>query len=249
MSHAMPLATAARILREIDGNCPWSNSTEFLRAMAAHSAVFVEELRRRTHHSGVTLTKLIHNACQPSRMGWLFNNLRLLHALPECKRQLIASGTTANEAFHHEINNWFKNQADIFSSTVQLQLSIATLGKQLAHCSSLYVPTLRQMRQQDVLSAVAACLRHPPEVWTSFCAALRKDGVGLRKSDLPLARMRKQIAARIKSAAKKPAAALVIKRPAGRAHHVIRTVQKRPAGSLKRTAFTLNRPESLARCK
>ena len=239
--------TAERIIKCIDGETPWLTPSDFLRALAAHSSLYADELKRRTHQNGVSLTKLLHNAAKPSRMQWLFNNLRRLHALPVAQRHLLATGTTANEAFHHEINSWFKNQSDIFSSTVQLQLSVAILGKQLSHCSSLYFPTLRQLRQHDVLSAVVASLEHPLDPWTDCCDSLRREGSGLRKSELPLALERKKLAARIRGAAKKPAGVQVriLKRPARQALHV----RKRPAGCTKRTAFTLSRPESLARVR
>ena len=193
----------------------------------------------------MTLRKLIHNAARPSRMEWLFNNLRLLHTIPGHRRSLLPTGTTANEALHAEINSWFRNQSDIFSTTVSLQLSVAILGKQLAHSSSLFHPTLRQMRHQDVLGAVVGILKHSARDWESYCTELSVEGNRVKSSQLPLARQRAEISARIRSAAGQPSSK-VVKKPAG-PHDKLLSVLKRPCKSSKRTAFTLSRPESLAR--
>ena len=69
-------------------------------------------------------------------MQWYFNHLRASHAMSVDKQALMAMGTTANEAYHSEIN--FRNQSEIYSTTVQLQLSIANMGKQLTHNSAMY---------------------------------------------------------------------------------------------------------------
>ena len=241
----MPHATATRVIQNLEGNTPWACQSDFIRALAAHSSIFRDELRRRTHQNGVTLVKLLYNTARPGRMEWLFNNLRRIHAVPVHLRSMLPTGTTANEAFHSEINAWFKNQSEIFSTTVELQLSVAVLGKQLAHSTSLYHPTLRQLRHQDLLAAVVVTLGHSPEQWTAFCSALKLVGNRVQASQPPLAQKRKALHAQIQCAIKRPAGA-VKKRPAGK-HDGLLQALKRPAGNRKRTVFTLHRPESLAR--
>lgn len=113
LSHDMPLRTARRVLDEIDPNTPWRTALDFLRCLAAFSAVHREELRRRTHVAGAPLRRLIWNAGVPSRLQWYFNGLRMIHSFPTHQRALLCAGTTANEAYHSEINTWMRNQSEV----------------------------------------------------------------------------------------------------------------------------------------
>ena len=109
-------------------------------------------------------------------MQWYFNHLRRLRLVNRASRPLLAAGTTANEALHSEINRWFRNQSEIFHTTVILQLDAAMLGKQLAHDSAVARPTLCQQRHQEQLHGVVGLLRHDQEDWLSFCGVQYLDG-------------------------------------------------------------------------
>lgn len=112
LSHGMPTSLASRIMEEIDPETPWVAPVNFVRAMAALSSLHRDELGRRSHVAGVQLRKLLWNTTCRSRMEWYFNGLRLLHDLPVRQRPLLSTGTTANEAYHAEINNWMRNQGE-----------------------------------------------------------------------------------------------------------------------------------------
>ncbi len=160
LDHSMSLYRARAILQQIDGEVPWESSYSFIRALAAHSAVFQAELSRRTHVAGTPLRRIIYNACAPARMQWYFNNLRHRHGLPRSKLALLGSGTSPNEAWHSEINKWCSNQPEIFAITAELQLQVTVFGKLLSHNCALYSPTLRQLRPSNVLHrSVARFLR------------------------------------------------------------------------------------------
>jgi len=112
LSGTMELTRAARILDHTNPDAPWRSLSDWNEALAAHNAVHRTELLRRSHQAGAPLYRLIYNLADPRKAQWLFNNLRLLHALPERARSLVASGTTANEAFHAEINGWTRNMGE-----------------------------------------------------------------------------------------------------------------------------------------
>ncbi len=78
LNHSMPLATARRVLAEVDPGVPWSCPVDFVRALAAFSAIYKDETLRKTHVAGQTLRKLLWNAAHPSRIQWYANNLRAL---------------------------------------------------------------------------------------------------------------------------------------------------------------------------
>ena len=173
LDHSFPKAHAGILIEGLDGDSPWGSAFEFIQALAALSALVSDELQRRTHVGGVQLKKLLHNATAPCRMQWYFNNLRLRHWLPEKMLALLGSGTSVNEAMNHEINTWFRNQPEIYSSTVELQLRVGALGKLQAHNCAMYSPTLRQIRPANVLARGTSTFSFSDQAWRRFCREQR----------------------------------------------------------------------------
>jgi hypothetical protein len=95
--HSMPLPHAECLLRVLDTTTPWLHPIDFLQAMAALSAVFRGEIETARVKRGTSLSRVLTFACSPDRVGWLFNNLRLLHSVSDVEAAWIATGTTANE--------------------------------------------------------------------------------------------------------------------------------------------------------
>jgi len=239
---SMEYNRAARILDHIDPDAPWRCLSDWIEALAAHAAVHRAELVRRTHQSGAPLCRLIQNVAEPKKAQWLFNNLRLLHSLPPHARSLVASGTTANEAFHAEINRWMRNTGEVYRETVVLHLSVAALGKLVAHTSALTHPTLRQLRAAEVLARKVALLRFDEESWSTHCAASARGTKPLERARLPLQLARGQLRQRLWSLGQSRPSEPLIKRPAG----FRMPVTLRFRGALrKRTAFSKARVGSL----
>ena len=183
----------------------------------------------------------------------LFNHLRCRHLLGPSKRHLMATGTTANESLHSEINEWFRNQSEVFSTTVELQLSVNCIGKLLAHNAALYHPTLIQRRHSDVLVRVAAALGHDAPAWQRFCADLIDAGAARPcAASLPLGLERRAILRKIKSVRARPDTAAASKRPASCLKKPSCCL-KRPAavvtGPHKRTVYSLKRTGSLCQTR
>lgn len=234
LHQSMQPSVAARVLNALDAARPWRRPLEVLQAFAAHAAHFSGELNRRTHQRGVSLGRLIWNACQPGRLQWLFNNLRLLHSLPPSQRSMMATGTTSCEAQHAEWNRLFRNQPEVFTPTVRLQLKVATLAKLLIHVSAMTRPTLRQMRPDAVLAYIVGSLQHKDDVWRKFCTVSSHDASRLRAEPLPLAQERANISRIIRDHQTTGG----LKRPAG-ALHLLR--ERHRGVPVKRTAFTQKR--------
>jgi len=100
----MSEAAAKRIIAHVNPSEPWASR----EAMAALRALFPSEVVRRSHVMGKSLFRLMYAATAPSKLEWYLNNQRALHHMPLGRRGLVAMGTTANEAMHHEINAWFR---------------------------------------------------------------------------------------------------------------------------------------------
>ena len=203
---------------------------------------------------------LLHDYTSPVNLEWLWNGVRLRHSMPPEMRSLLGSGTSPNEALHAEINRWFRNQPEVFPSTLALQLSVARLGKLLSHNSAMYTPTLRQMRQDTVLSATVAAVTLERDTWDNWVHS-RAPVSAVR----PLSWKRKALQRRIRAAGlrkpgrmysrhvvrKRPARRILTKRPASAYRTPYIVVVKKPAAAvarpIKRTAFSLRRShESLS---
>ena len=191
LTHKMSKSVATQVLRNIDGESPWATTLHFIEALAALSAVYSDELKRRTHANGVQLRKLLYNATSPSRMQWYFNNLRHRHSLDPSKLSLLGSGTSSNEALHADMNRWCANQSEWYLSTAQLQLQVNSLARLLSHNCALYSPTLRQLRQSEVLSRACGGIQLPDAQWKDYCTQLQREGLNLlAQASLPLQQAR-----------------------------------------------------------
>jgi hypothetical protein len=109
MDHAMDAAQADRLLCGLDVTRPWYRVADFMRAVAALASVYQDEIQQKSLKSkgarkrGTPLRCVLAHACSPTRLQFLFNNLRLLHTLPAPLHGLLATGTTANEV---TVFNW-----------------------------------------------------------------------------------------------------------------------------------------------
>jgi hypothetical protein len=108
LSPVMSEAAAQHIIAHVNPSEPWASRRDFVEAMAALRALFPSEVVRRSHVMGKSLFRLMYAATAPSKLEWYLNNQRALHHMPLGRRGLVAMGTTANEAMHHEINAWFR---------------------------------------------------------------------------------------------------------------------------------------------
>ena len=165
LDHSMSKVRARRVIEHIDGDEPWESTYHFIKAIAALSALFAHELKRRTHVGGVQLRKLLFNATAPSRMHWYFNNQRLRHDMDPSKLALLGSGTSPNEALHAWLNQLSKNQSEWYLTTAEMQLSVNALARLITHNCALYSPTLRQLRHSEVLCRACATQTIPDSNW------------------------------------------------------------------------------------
>ena len=77
------------------------------------------------------------------------------HAAPSGYWNLLSSGTSATEVFHAEMNKWFRNQPELYISTLILQLRVNQVAKLMVHNAAMYRPLLRYNNQQTLLTALA----------------------------------------------------------------------------------------------
>ncbi|CAK0802818.1 unnamed protein product [Prorocentrum cordatum] len=236
---------AHKIIADLDANEPFVRKLEFIEALAALTSVYWEEVDRRTPAApSKKLADVIANAAQHSRCEYLFNNLRMRHSLPARAPPLLGSGTSPNEALHSEINKWFKNQLELHAQTLELQLGVNVIGKQMMHNSAMYAPTLRQLSSQTVAASVVCSFAISAAEWANHCASQAQEQRAPRQAQLPLALQRKAaepLANKWKVDHKRMVGA---RKPAGQ-QQFIRTL-KRPgaAKQRKRTPFSLVRKRS-----
>ena len=201
-------------------NKTFNISSAGTRTRAQH--VFGIRCSRKTFVAGKTIARIIWSAASHERIEYYFNNIRIRRLVKPSALPLLGSGTSPNESLHAEMNSWFRNQPETFSSTLDLQLRVCSSGKRLTHNSAMYRPTLRQQAQSTVLHSVVVCLRIDQDDWEKHCGDAEFHPHTLRGVQDAQRRIQNHVF-------KKP---VVFKRPA---------VQKRPSGAIKRTPFNLKR--------
>ena len=228
LAGSLSRARAVRILQTMDAEKPFRARIEFLEALAALSSLHPEDMVRKVTGSNKPLSRILWCACSASRLEWYFNNQRVRHIMRPSRVELMGVGTASNEALHAEINAWFRTIQVLHQATLMLKCRILTLKKQLAHCSALDHPTLKQIPSRVVLARVIANPIWTTASWRRWCSELATGG-GLAQPDLPLHSERRAQVARVRKwTKKKPASGHQVKSP-------------------KRTPFSLQRKDNLIR--
>ena len=216
----MPLIRAKRVEAALDPNVPFMTRAEFMDSLAALSALYSDDVRRVARSTSRPIWRMLQCAASPSRMEWLFNNIRMRHRLPSHVLTLLPSGTTSNEALHAEINGWFRQTQQVYKASLRLKLRIMGLAKLMAHDACLHFPTIRQIQPAAVLARATANPLWTATTWRRWCVQMA-EGDRCSKAELPeQANRRRERDIMRRWALKRPAAA---KRPAASAMRDRRT--------------------------
>ena len=167
----MPPGTANKIIKDLDIEKPWYTPGEFVRTMVAFSAVYREEVTRKTHMQSKRLYTVLYSATALDRMQWYFNNIRARHWMPVKYQSLAASGTSAVESLNHEVNAWMSNMPEIYAATLRLELHINMIKKLMTHNLAMYSPQLRQLCQQTIATASHSTDRISAANWNTWCSS------------------------------------------------------------------------------
>ena len=152
----LDLHRAQAIVSNFEGDKPYTSKFEFIQALAALTRVFHDDVQNKTEAKSKKLKDVLMSAAAPDRVEWYFNNSRLRHSMRRSYTGLLSSGTSSNESLHFEMNKWFRNQQEIYISTLTLQLRINWIGKLMVHNAALYAPLRRTNFQKTLLIALAA---------------------------------------------------------------------------------------------
>ena len=228
----LPRVEAERVQSTLLPNQPFASRLEFITALAALTALFWKEVKRKTTNKSKTLASVLSSAAAPERIEWYFNNMRCRHAAPSAVLSLLGAGSAPSEALHREVNTWFRNEPELHRSTLQLQLDINGIAKLMAHGAAAYRPGLRQMEQVTLLSVLTAQIAFPPSTWSAWVGELEPpSGTRQLKASLPLKAERLATSAKLRKVFRR----IVSKRPA---MHVI---HRRAPYPIKRTVFKKKR--------
>jgi hypothetical protein len=196
----------------MDCSKPFLTPADFLENLAALSAMHGDAVKKIVRSTNRPLWRLLWCAGAPGRLQWLFNNIRMRHAMDRRMLGLLPSGTTSNEALHFEINSWFKQTQSVHKATLRLKLLVMGTAKLISHDAAMRFPTARQVAPAVVL---ARCVTRPVwscTEWKRWCSQL--DGRKRKaKALLPMQADRETDIAIVKGwVQRKPASAY--KRPA-----------------------------------
>ena len=154
---------------ELDSNKPLFGRITFVETLAALCKIYPEEVDRRVTGSNKEVRKVLWAATAPDRMEWLFDNLRVRHAMGAPARALMPSGTASNEALHAEIISWGTSIRSLHKSTLRLKLCIMHFGKLLAHHVASCYPGIRQTSEAVLLARALATNVWTENIWENWC--------------------------------------------------------------------------------
>jgi hypothetical protein len=178
-TQVMSKRKAQRIVSDAAQLQVWPTRIQFIEALAALSSLHAGEMHRKLEGSKMTVAKMLHSLASSEKVEWLFNALRYRHGLPFHVRMLLPSGTTANEALHAELNNFFRQIQSMHRSTLSLKLNILRLGKLMSHNLALFSPTARQMPGAHVLARRLGKPVWTKDTWLAWVEDGRKNGESL----------------------------------------------------------------------
>ena len=170
---SMLSATAERVMQEVDANLPWRQRLELIEALAAVARLYPSEMDRKVPGPNRTVREMLFSACSPQRLGWFFNNVKALAALPSHYMELLPSGTTSNAALHAELKAWFRQTQEMHKST--LHASVQAVATQSGSATT---------DAATLLCRASALSPWKRAEWISFAASTEK-------ACLPLAGKRK----------------------------------------------------------
>jgi hypothetical protein len=246
MHGTMDRCVATRTIEKINPDTPWYKPLDFVKAIAALSTIYREEVDRKTYMAGKKLYAVLWSATAEDRMQWYFNGIRGRHFLPKPYLPLIASGTSSVESLNHEINTWFRNLNDVYAGTLKLALHINRTKKLLTHNIAMYTPQLRQLSQQTIAAASHSEDRICAADWTSWCTH-RANGFATN-AGLPNYKAIKDqqqiILLHEKNMKKRPAAVVIFKRPGAILPTAVAKRDKVGKRVIKRRPFNLKRTKT-----
>ena len=112
---------------------------DYTRALAAIAAAFPTEMLRKTYVQGRTVGHILWCAAAPDKVAWQWNALIVRRALPHAWMTMLPSGTASNESLHAELNNWWRNAPEQFSTTLDLHLQVGFFRQAACtQCSSVH---------------------------------------------------------------------------------------------------------------
>ena len=114
----MNVDDADRLIDGIELAPPITDRLTFLRYMAALRAKWPDEGERKLPNAPVTLRQVIVNACNASRIEWMFNYRRYTNTLTKARASALSAGTTSIAAFHRELNTIFDLVHDMHQATL-----------------------------------------------------------------------------------------------------------------------------------
>ena len=170
-SGTMSCTRAATVMNTLDGETPWYSKMDYLTALAANASAFAKDMKRKTYCQGKTTGHTLWNADDAEKVAWQWNAIIARRMMPHGWARMLGSGTASNESLHAELNGWYKNVGGdgVYPQTLALHLEISRFMKLLSHGAAMYTPTLRQVRQEQVLALALAGVQWTDDAWTAWC--------------------------------------------------------------------------------
>ena len=150
------------------GSCRGKNEIELIRAIAALTSIYWNDIDRKAHQNGKKLFHVIWCAKAHDGIKWYFNNIRMRHAIPVKYLSLLGSGASPNGVLHAQLNKHLRNNPEVYSTTLDIQLMLFSHGKMLSHYLVMRNPQVRQYEPCELLAAAGCKALFDEESWVKW---------------------------------------------------------------------------------
>ena len=123
---------AERVRGSIDSDNPFYSRVACVETHATLLSLYDDEVNTSSN-AGRSLRQSILFAVQPHRSEWCFNGAQARHASSQAMLEFLPSGTTANEALHHELNVWLIDSTALHVASLNMKMHGFLCAKLMSH--------------------------------------------------------------------------------------------------------------------
>lgn len=151
---------------------PYDNHQQYVDDIYDLTLDFHGDMCRKDKKNNSAL-EILKNGSKYRHFKFMMNGCHIRSTLSTHDRELLGVGTTANEAIHHHVADFFRTVVQQHIENAMTKFDCFTLANLLAHNSAAYSKTLAQYRQTTILSILVGSVRsnlfkpfgeHIPEV-------------------------------------------------------------------------------------
>jgi len=132
----MTQRSAKAVLEKMNPSAPIRDREDFVELLAAFTVMYPDDMDVKAD-SGYTVHDLLINACDPGRIEWYMNAIRIRSRLSARESAWLGSGTTKNEQSHSVMNSHFRRTTSISKRLLDAQVQVLMVKEMLTKLAAI----------------------------------------------------------------------------------------------------------------